>query len=71
MTTDPVSLILDSRRAPRRVLPAFGALTPADEAAGYALQRRLAEAMGAVPPLGFKIGATTRRMQGYLGLSGP
>jgi 2-keto-4-pentenoate hydratase len=71
MTTDPVALILDSRRAPRRVLPGLGAAAPADEAAGYALQRRLAEATGAVPPLGFKIGATTRQMQDYLALPGP
>lgn len=71
MSSDPVALILESRRAPRRVLETLGPDAPADEAAGYALQHRLAAAMGAVPPLGFKIGATTKQMQGYLGLTGP
>lgn len=68
---DPVSLILAGRRAPRRTLPPLGPAAPADEAAGYALQRRVAEALGAVPPAGFKIGATTRQMQDYLALRGP
>lgn len=71
MAEDPVAQILDSRRAPRRMLPALGAATPADEAAGYALQHRVAQALGEVPPLGFKIGATTKQMQDYLALSGP
>ncbi len=31
----------------------------------------MAGLLGAVPPAGFKIGATTRRMQEYLGLPGP
>jgi 2-keto-4-pentenoate hydratase len=62
--------ILAARRG-KRVLAPLGALAPADVAAGYALQREVAEAMGAVPPAGFKIGATTQQMQAYLGLSGP
>jgi len=62
--------ILEARRA-RRILAPLGAAAPADEAAGYALQREVAAAMGAVPPAGFKIGATTKQMQAYLGLNGP
>jgi 2-keto-4-pentenoate hydratase len=71
---DPATdIILEARRArPRRILaPLAPGLAPADEAAGYALQRRVAERLGAVPPAGFKIGATARRMQEYLGLAGP
>lgn len=70
MSNDALAMIRAARRE-RRPLAGLGAAAPADEAAGYALQRRLAEAMGAVPPLGFKIGATTRQMQDYLALSGP
>jgi 2-keto-4-pentenoate hydratase len=71
--TDAAELILAARRdRPRRMLAPLGAgLAPADEAAGYALQRVVAERLGAVPPAGFKIGATARTMQDYLGLGGP
>ncbi|MCK8788143.1 fumarylacetoacetate hydrolase family protein [Roseomonas sp. NAR14] len=62
--------ILAARRA-RQVLQPLGADSPADTAAGYAAQRALAERVGAVPPAGFKIGATTKQMQDYLGLAGP
>ncbi|WP_431268091.1 hypothetical protein [Dankookia sp. P2] len=62
--------ILAARRA-KRILAPLGAAAPADPEAGYALQRAVAEAMGAVPPAGFKIGATTQQMQDYLGLTGP
>ncbi|TPG57441.1 sulfate adenylyltransferase [Roseomonas nepalensis] len=58
-------------RLARRGFPDLGAEAPADVAAGYAVQRALAEAMGAVPPAGFKIGATTQAMQAYLGLAHP
>lgn len=67
---DTAAMVLENRRA-RRLLPALGAAAPADEAAGYAAQYALAGMLGAVPPLGFKIGATTKQMQGYLGLAGP
>ena len=70
MTDAALRTLLETRRA-RRLLPSLGADAPADEPAGYALQHRLAEAVGAVPPLGFKIGATARQMQEYLGVSGP
>ena len=67
---DAAEIILEARRT-RRILAPLGALAPADAAAGYALQRRIADRLGAVPPAGFKIGATTRQMQTYLGLDGP
>jgi 2-keto-4-pentenoate hydratase len=62
--------ILTARRAVKGY-PDLGADAPADVAAGYALQFRLAQAMGAVPPAGFKVGATAKGMQAYLGLTHP
>jgi 2-keto-4-pentenoate hydratase len=62
--------VLAARRA-RRILAPLGAAMPADVQAGYVAQHALAEAIGALPPAGFKIGATTRQMQVLLGLSGP
>lgn len=44
---------------------------PRTEAEGAAVQHARARLLGADPPAGFKIGATGRRMQEYLGLSGP
>lgn len=70
MTSQAAAAILAARRDRRIVVP-LGAGAPADVAAGYAAQREVAEALGAVPPAGFKIGATTKQMQAYLGLSGP
>ena len=67
---DAADTILAARQA-RRALAPLGDATPADPAAGYAVQRQVAERLGAVPPAGFKIGATTKQMQSYLGLSGP
>jgi 2-keto-4-pentenoate hydratase len=46
-------------------------VAPATEAEGAAVQRSLAALAGAVPPAGFKIGATGRRMQLYLGIDRP
>jgi len=70
MTSRAAAAILASREA-RRILLPLGPDSPADVAAGYAAQREVAEALGAVPPAGFKIGATTKQMQAYLGLAGP
>jgi len=67
---EAAQIILASRQA-RRPLAPLGAAAPADVTAGYAVQRQLAGMLGAVPPAGFKIGATTRQMQDYLGLAGP
>lgn len=51
------------------------AIAPANEADGVAVQMALAAlagvGAGAQAPHGFKIGATGRRMQEYLGLAGP
>jgi 2-keto-4-pentenoate hydratase len=44
---------------------------PRTEAEGAAVQFGLARLTGAVPPRGFKIGATGRRMQAYLGVDTP
>src|SRR5580698_8488018 len=63
---------LHARRQRReRVTPLPPAIAPKTEAEGAAAQRALARQTGAEPPGGFKIGATARRMQEYLGLSGP
>jgi 2-keto-4-pentenoate hydratase len=63
---------LHARRQRReRVTPLPSAIAPKTEAEGAAAQRALARQTGAEPPGGFKIGATARRMQEYLGLSGP
>jgi 2-keto-4-pentenoate hydratase len=50
-------------------LPA--AIAPRTEADGAAAQLALARLVGAMPCAGFKIGATGKRMQEYLGLDGP
>ena len=67
---DTAAMILAARRE-RRLLAPLGDAAPIDVAAGYTVQRQVAEMLGAVPPAGFKIGATTKQMQDYLGLSGP
>lgn len=67
---DAAELIVAARRA-KRVLEPMGDAAPRTAEEGYAVQRRVAEALGALPPAGFKIGATTRQMQDYLGLAGP
>jgi 2-keto-4-pentenoate hydratase len=57
------------QRAPLQTLPE-GA-HPATLEQGIQAQVALARLQGATRPAGFKIGATARRMQEYLGLSGP
>lgn len=61
----------EARAAGRRIETLPAAIAPRDEAEGAAAQRELARRTGALPPGGFKIGATGSRMQQYLGLSGP
>ena len=53
------------------VLPLDPAIAPRTEADGAAVQFALANLVGASPPVGFKIGATGKRMQEYLGIDGP
>ncbi len=56
-------------RAPLAALPP--GLHPETLAQGVEAQVALAGLQGAAAPAGFKIGATARRMQEYLGLAGP
>ncbi len=46
-------------------------IAPLTEAQGAAIQHALASIANALPPFGFKIGATGRRMQEYLGIDAP
>jgi 2-keto-4-pentenoate hydratase len=74
MTYDPKPAAIalrDVRRARGLVLPLPASIAPRTEAEGAAAQLALAQLVGAVPCEGFKIGATGKRMQEYLGLSGP
>lgn len=64
-------LIAETRRRRGRMEKLPPDLAPATAAEGAAAQAALARRMGAMPPAGFKIGATAKRMQEYLGLSGP
>lgn len=69
---DALAAHLAAARRARRVLalpPPH--LLPPSHAAGVAAQRALARTWGADPPAGFKVGATARAMQEYLGLPGP
>lgn len=60
-----------NRRAQRVLEPLPPGLAPRHLADGIAAQLAVARLSGALPPAGFKIGATTRQMQQYLGLPGP
>lgn len=69
---EPAAAALAAARTERRPAgPLPIAIAPRDEAEGVATQVALARRLGAVPPAGFKIGATARRMQDYLGLTAP
>jgi len=70
MASDAAEAIIEARRS-RRILAPLGAIAPKTEQAGYAVQKEVALRLGGLPPAGFKIGATTKQMQAYLGLSGP
>lgn len=70
MASDAAEAILEARRA-RRILAPLGSIAPQTVEAGYAVQKEVALRLGGLPPAGFKIGATTRQMQTYLGLPGP
>jgi len=61
----------DLRQSRQRMHTLPVAIAPGSEIEGAAAQRALARLMGADSPAGFKIGATGKRMQDYLGLSGP
>lgn len=67
-TAEALLALREGHRRIERLDPAIG---PRTEAEAAAAQRAFARRVGADPPAGFKIGATARRMQDYLGLSGP
>ena len=68
----PAAQILRQARQDRvAVTPLPAGIAPATEAEGAAVQHALAGRVGALPPYGFKIGATGRRMQAYLGVETP
>ena len=74
MSFDPApaaAALLEAREKRRPAGPLPAAIVPHDLAEGVAVQLELAKRLGAMPPAGFKIGATTKRMQEYLGLDGP
>ena len=74
MVFDPVPAArllrqLRQDRAPVGRLPP--GIAPGTAAEGAAVQAALAGLLDAIPPAGFKIGATGKRMQAYLGVDAP
>lgn len=68
----PAAAILRQVRQDRTLLsPLPAGVAPTTEAEGAAVQHAMARMVDAVPPCGFKIGATGRRMQAYLGVEVP
>jgi 2-keto-4-pentenoate hydratase len=61
----------EMRKRRAQIVPLGADIAPRTEAEGATVQRALAQLAGAAQPGGFKIGATARRMQEYLGLNGP
>jgi 2-keto-4-pentenoate hydratase len=64
-------VLYESRQRREPLAPLAKDIAPRTESEGAAVQHALARRLGATPPGGFKIGATAKRMQDYLGLSGP
>lgn len=74
MTFDPrpsAEALIAARDAGQPAGPLPAGIAPHDEAAAALVQRTVAELRGALPVGGFKIGATGRRMQDYLGIDHP
>lgn len=74
MAFDPVpaaKLLRQIRQDRVPVGPLPSGTAPTTAAEGAAVQVALASLVGAMPPAGFKIGATGRRMQAYLGVDAP
>ena len=68
----PAARALLRQREHRMVVsPLPTSIAPSTEAQGAAVQAALARLVDAYPPAGFKIGATGRRMQAYLGVEKP
>lgn len=59
------------RQARRIMAPLDPLIAPRTAEEGYAAQLALARRQHALPPAGFKIGATAKTMQDYLGVPGP
>ena len=69
---NPAADALIANRAAGRVAgPLPAGIAPRDVAEGVAVQVEIARRQGALPPGGFKLGATGARMQAVLGLPGP
>jgi 2-keto-4-pentenoate hydratase len=74
MSFDPertADALLAGRRARVVMAPLPDEFAPRDEVEGAAAQLSFARRLGAVPPAGFKIGATAKVMQEHLGLHHP
>jgi 2-keto-4-pentenoate hydratase len=74
MTFDPIpaaKALCAARSARHPAGPLPKEIAPRTEAEGIAVQVVVAESMDERRPAGFKIGATTKRMQAYLGLTAP
>lgn len=74
MPFDPIpaaKTLLKTRQDRAVVSPLPCDMAPSTEAEGAAVQFALAGLASAVPPAGFKIGATGKRMQAYLGVDAP
>jgi 2-keto-4-pentenoate hydratase len=75
MTSDEAdraaAALQQARETRGKVVPLPSSIAPRTEVEGAVVQYALARRTGAVAPGGFKIGATAKRMQEYLGLSGP
>jgi 2-keto-4-pentenoate hydratase len=68
----PAAEAIVAARAGRRPAgPLALGIAPADEAQGALVQRAVADRLGVRAVAGFKIGATGRRMQEYLGIDHP
>lgn len=68
----PAAADLMRRRAAREVAgPLAPDIRPSSVEEGVAVQHEVARRVGALPPGGFKLGATGKRMQAFLGLPGP
>ena len=68
----PAARLLHKLRQDRTPLARLtAAIAPSNATEGAAVQAALAALMDASPPVGFKIGATGKRMQAYLGVDAP
>jgi 2-keto-4-pentenoate hydratase len=65
------AVLHELRQRREQLTPLAKDIAPQTEVEGAAVQHALARRFEATSPGGFKIGATAKRMQDYLGLSGP